>query len=72
MDGPRTDDWWFLNPNQPKNGFIELPDGEGGTFTYSIDQSMGPFSTPREVCSAAGGKTKDNSLGEFNCKDMAS
>lgn len=72
MDGPRTDDWWFLNPNQPKNGFIELPDGMGGTFTYSIDQSMGPFNTPREVCSAAGGKTKDNSIGGFNCKDMAS
>jgi hypothetical protein len=70
MDGPRTDDWWFLNPNQPKNGFIELPDGEGGTFTYSIDQALGPFNTPREVCAAAGGKTKDNSIGGFNCKDM--
>ena len=70
MDGPRTDDWWFLNPNQPKNGFIALPDGEGGTFTYSIDQFQGPFNTPREVCAAAGGKTKDNSIGGFNCKDM--
>jgi hypothetical protein len=72
MDGPRTDDWWFLNPDQPTNGFVALPDGMGGTFTYSIDQSMGPFNTPREVCAAAGGKTKDNSIGGFNCKDMAS
>jgi hypothetical protein len=72
MDGPRPDDWWFLNPNQPTNGFVALPDGMGGTFTYSIDQSLGPFNTPREVCAAAGGKTKDRSLGEFNCKNMAS
>ena len=71
MDGPRSDDWWFLHSNQPKNGFIELPDGMGGTFTYSIDQALGPFNTPRKVCAAAGGKTKDSSLGEFNCKDMA-
>jgi hypothetical protein len=71
MDGPRSDDWWFLHSNQPKNGFIELPDGMGGTFTYSIDQALGSFNTPREVCAAASGKTKDSSLGEFNCKDMA-
>lgn len=72
MDGPRPDDWWFLNPNQPTNGFIALPDGMGGTFTYSIDQYLGPFNTPREVCAAAGGKTPDNSIAGFNCKDLAS
>ncbi|HSD57809.1 MAG TPA: hypothetical protein VLB04_06475, partial [Methanotrichaceae archaeon] len=27
MDGPRTDDWWFLFPQQPQNGRLELPDG---------------------------------------------
>jgi len=71
MDGPRPDDWWFLNPNQPKNGFIELPDGMGGTFTYSIDQYQGPFNTPRVVCAAASEKSKESGFGGFNCKDMA-
>ena len=53
MDGPRTDDWWFLFPRQPKDGFIELPDGSGGTFTYSIDQASGPYATPRDACQSA-------------------
>lgn len=70
VNGPMKDDWWFLNENQPKSGFIELPDGMGGTFTYSIDQTMGPFNTPREVCAAAGGKTGDGSIAGFNCKEI--
>ncbi len=53
MDGLRTDDWWFLFPRQPKDGFIEIPDGYGGTFTYSIDQVSGPYATPRDACQAA-------------------
>ncbi len=53
MDGPRTDDWWFLFPQQPKDGFIEIADGSGGTFTYSIDQVSGPYATPRDACQAA-------------------
>ncbi len=91
------DDLWFLNSDQPKDGFLQLPIGYGGTVLptiYYIDQVLGPFNTPREVCTdasgktrdssiggpphdgrsldigAAGEKTKDSSLGEFNCKDM--
>ena len=77
MDGPRKDDWLFLYPNQPKNGFIELPDGMGGTFTYSIDNFSGPFNTPREVCAAVGGRSSDKSFSEWNsgksftCSDMS-
>jgi hypothetical protein len=70
-NGPVKDDLWFLHSKQPKNGFIDLPDGMGGTFTYSIDQYQGPFNTPREVCTAASEKAKESSLGGFNCKDMA-
>lgn len=77
IDGPRTDDWWFLYPQAPQNGALSLPDGTGGTFTYSIDQSSGPFNSPREVCNAAAGKVGDSSLGawnsqdSFSCKNMA-
>src|SRR4051812_10675370 len=43
--GGVKDDFWFLFPDKPTNGFMLLPDGSGGTFTYSIDQFSGPFST---------------------------
>ena len=77
IDGPVKDDWWFLYPQGPQNGVLYLPDGSGGTFTYSIDQSSGPFNSPREVCNAAGGRIGDSSLGAWNsqdtfsCKNMA-
>lgn len=51
--GPVKDDWYFLFPREPQNGTLELPDGWGGTFTYSIDRYEGPFTTPKEVCEAA-------------------
>jgi hypothetical protein len=79
MGGPVKDDWWFLFPGQPKEGSIELPDGSGGTFTYSIDQTSGPFSTPRAACQAASSAIgKSVSLSEwgssqsFTCSDDAS
>jgi hypothetical protein len=67
MNGPVKDDWWFLYPGKPNDkGFVELPDGEGGTFTYSIDQSSGPYSTGRPVCGAMAGKLKPGAaMGEW-------
>ncbi len=81
MSGPVEDDWYFLYPNAPRKGsdgrdYIDLPDGMGGTFTYSIDSSQGPFNTPREVCDAGGGWSSNQEFGEwrsnnyFKCSDM--
>lgn len=81
MNGPVKDDWHFLYPDVPRKRsdgqeVIDLPDGMGGTFTYSIDSSQGPFSTPREVCVAVGGNS-DTSFKEwgadnsFKCSDMS-
>ncbi len=67
MNGPVKDDWWFLFPNRPNDkGVVELPDGEGGTFTYTIDQSSGPYTTGRPVCGAMAGKLKPGAaMGEW-------
>jgi hypothetical protein len=66
INGPVKDDWWFLYPLSPQNRVLYLPDGTGGTFTYSVDQSSGPFNTPREVCYATGGKIGDGTLAAWN------
>jgi len=77
MDGPRDDDWWFLFPNPPDGKKIELPDGMGGTFTYTLDHSFGPFTTPSHVCAACSDQIGDRNLNawgsdeSFSCKDLA-
>ncbi len=74
--GGVKDDWWFLFGVAPTNNSVTLPDGSGGTFTYSTDYSSGPFSSPREVCNAEGGKLGDNTMkawnswDSWNCKEL--
>lgn len=76
VNGPVTDDWYFLFPNPPTDGKLELPDGMGGTFTYSIDYSAGPYNTPSAVCAAVpsaaaeGTFTAWNHNFSFSCKDV--
>ena len=66
-NGPVKDDWLFLFPNHPNDkGGIELPDGTGGTFGYSIDYYSGPYNTPREVCAACGSKIGNGSMSAWN------
>jgi len=56
-DGPVTDDAMWLFPAEPDGqGYFKVPDGTGGTYTYSSDFHAGPFGTPREVCSGGGGR----------------
>ncbi|MBI5834247.1 MAG: hypothetical protein HZB16_18280 [Armatimonadetes bacterium] len=44
MNGPVKDDFWMMVKGEPRGGnSIELPDGMGGTFGYSLDQVEGPF-----------------------------
>ncbi|MCC7494025.1 MAG: hypothetical protein IT204_16830 [Fimbriimonadaceae bacterium] len=42
--GPVKDDLWMMVGSEPKNGGVTIPDGDGGTFGYSVDQVAGPFS----------------------------
>lgn len=75
-DGPVTDDWWFLFGVEPKNNSVDLPDGSGGTFTYSTDYSSGPYNTPRAVCNAEGSRLGDRTMSawqawtSWNCKEL--
>lgn len=78
INGPVQDDWWLLYPRAPDaQGFFELADGTGGTFTYSSDYSSGPYTTPRQVCEAAGARVGTTSLAAWNggesfrCNDVA-
>ena len=41
--GPVKDDHWMMVASQPKDGHVAIPDGTGGTYTYSVDQVKGPF-----------------------------
>ncbi len=67
INGPVQDDWYLLYPRAPDNqGFFEIADGTGGTFTYSSDYSSGPYTTPRQVCDAAGGSLGNRSLSAWN------
>lgn len=69
-NGSVTDDWYFLFPDAPdSDGFLELPDGIGGSATYSTDYFDGPFSNPREVCAAAGTRVGDTMLQSWNGGD---
>ena len=63
---------WFLNPNPPKNGVAEIPLAYGGSFNEGIDQSLGPFNTPRDVCAGitAAGKTGIKIVNWVDCKYM--
>lgn len=52
-----------------------MPSGSGGLIVrYSIDKQMGPYDTPRKVCSVAAGKypyiIQGNNFVLLNCKDM--
>ncbi len=75
--GGVKDDWLFLFTAPPtEDGFVELPDGSGGTFTYAIDYSSGPYNTPREVCAACDSKIGNGSMTAwwngitFSCMEM--
>ncbi len=41
--GPVVDDHWMMVGSAPQGGRVVIPDGLGGTFTYSVDQPAGPF-----------------------------
>jgi hypothetical protein len=41
--GRVKDDLWMMVLGEPRNGGVEIPDGMGGTFGYSVDQQDGPF-----------------------------
>ena len=77
MDGPRDDDWWFLYGAAPSaDGKLELPDGSGGTYGYATNYQSGPYQTPREVCSAAGGQFGERAINahpygdSFRCTEV--
>jgi hypothetical protein len=77
--GPYQEDAWFLYPNEPEGGKIDVPK-QGGKTTYSIDEISGPWATPREVCQLANlmknpSKTLwsydlTETAGIFSCKDL--
>ena len=64
---------FFLYPQDASNGSISVPDGTGGTNTYTVDYSSGPYTAPAEVCGVAdvtfGGATLHawNSTASFFC-----
>ena len=72
--GTIIDARWILDPNN--NGFIDIPNPktEGAITRYRIDQTMGPYYTPREVCAVAAEKypciVQGSEFIIFNCKDM--
>jgi hypothetical protein len=74
--GTLIDKRWILYPSN--NGFIDMPSGsEGLIVRYSIDQQMGPYDTPRKVCSVAEAEgiypyifPNDNNNPVLFCKDM--
>jgi len=70
--GTITDERWILYPSN--NGLIDMPSrSEGLIVRYSIDQQMGPYYTPREVCAVAAAKYPCVIQGSdfilFNCKE---
>lgn len=65
-NGSVTDDLYLLFPSAPSNNRLELPDGSGGTFTYSSDYSSGPYTTPRQVCRSAGDRLGSRTLSAWN------
>jgi hypothetical protein len=64
--GGVKDDWWFLFPKAPTNNNIDLPDGSGGTFTYSTDYSSGPYTDANAVRAAAPAQLKGMTLSGWN------
>lgn len=78
--GTLTDELWILDPNN--NGFIEMPNpySPGMIVRYSIDQTRGPYYTPREVCAVTEAATSSalkypkiiqgGHFVLFNCQDM--
>lgn len=79
--GTLTEELWILDPNN--NGFIEMPNpySPGMIVRYSIDQTMGPYDTHREVCAVTEAAASSSALKYpkiiqgghfvlFNCKDI--
>ncbi len=57
MSGPVTKDAWILSIEQPDDqGILLTADGYGGTFSNKTDDSLGPFRSAGDVCTAALGK----------------
>jgi len=53
--GDVKDDFWMMVGTEPKNGGVTIPDGQGGTFGYSVDQVQGPFQESSALISALRG-----------------
>ena len=79
--GTVIEEMWILDPNN--NGFINKPNpkDEGSITRYSIDQTLGPYQTPREVCGVTEAATSSSALKyprivqgsdfvRFNCNDI--
>lgn len=53
-NGPVKDDHWMMitsAPNAANRSFV-IPDGTGGTFTYSYDKALGPFEDSYKLVAA--------------------
>jgi hypothetical protein len=65
--GDVKDDAWIVHPSEPDAmGNFLVADGSGGTYGYGSDSHSGPYTTRREVCAAAQGKTPDGYVVSFS------
>lgn len=72
--GTIIDERWILDPNNSEFIDIQNPNSQGAIQRYSIDQALGPYYTPREVCTVAAGKYPCIAQGSdfvlFSCQGM--